>query len=101
MVLLMNVNLNILKIFEAFNQSFGALPLACLINQTYLCMHGGLFSNDKVTLKDIKSINRFPSNGSSQPPKEGLAMELLWTDPQEINGRSPSKEVLVCNLVLI
>ena len=79
------------KIFEAFNQSFGALPLACLINQTYLCMHGGLFSNDKVTLKDIKSINRFPSNGSSQPPKEGLAMELLWTDPQEINGRSPSK----------
>lgn len=79
------------KIFEAFSESFGALPLASLINREYLCMHGGLFSNDKVSLKDIKSINRFPSNGSTQPPKEGLAMELLWTDPQEINGRSPSK----------
>lgn len=79
------------KIFEAFTESFGALPLASLINREYLCMHGGLFSNDQITLKDIKSINRFPSNGSTQPPKEGLAMELLWTDPQEINGRSPSK----------
>ncbi|RCK67354.1 Serine/threonine-protein phosphatase T [Candida viswanathii] len=79
------------KIFEAFTESFGALPLASLINREYLCMHGGLFSNDKVTLADIKSINRFPTNGSTQPPKEGLAMELLWTDPQEVNGRSPSK----------
>ncbi|KAL6450639.1 PPT1 Serine/threonine-protein phosphatase T [Candida maltosa Xu316] len=79
------------KVFEAFTESFGALPLASLINREYLCMHGGLFSDDKVTLEDIKSINRFPKNGSTQPPKEGLAMELLWTDPQEVNGRSPSK----------
>ncbi|CCG23493.1 Ppt1 serine/threonine phosphatase [Candida orthopsilosis Co 90-125] len=79
------------KIFDAFTESFGALPLATLINREYLCMHGGLFSNDKVTLQDIKSLNRFPKNGSTQPPKEGLAMELLWTDPQEESGRSPSK----------
>lgn len=79
------------KIFEAFSESFGSLPLACLINRSYLCMHGGLFSNDKVTLEDIKSINRFPASGSTQPPREGLAMELLWTDPQAVNGRSPSK----------
>ncbi|RLV93811.1 Serine/threonine-protein phosphatase T [Spathaspora sp. JA1] len=79
------------KIFEAFTESFGALPLACLINRSYLCMHGGLFSNDKVLLSDIKAINRFPKSGSTQPPREGLAMELLWTDPQSINGRSPSK----------
>lgn len=82
------------KIFEAFAESFGALPLATLINQLYLVMHGGLFSNDKVRLADIKNINRFPSSGSSQPPREGLAMELLWTDPQPENGRSPSKRGL-------
>ncbi|KAG7194338.1 uncharacterized protein KQ657_004550 [Scheffersomyces spartinae] len=79
------------KIFEAFSESFGALPLATLINQSYLVMHGGLFSNDKVTLDDIRKYNRFPSSGSTQPPKEGIAMELLWTDPQEVNGRAPSK----------
>lgn len=82
------------KVFEAFAESFGALPLATLINQLYLVMHGGLFSNDKVTLADIKNINRFPNSGSSQPPREGLAMELLWTDPQPQNGRSPSKRGL-------
>lgn len=79
------------KIFEAFSESFGALPLATLINQAYLCMHGGLFSDDKVTLEDIKKFNRFPVSGSTQPPREGIAMELLWTDPQVPNGRSPSK----------
>ncbi|KAI3402545.2 PPT1 [Candida oxycetoniae] len=75
------------KIFDAFSESFGALPLATLINREYLCLHGGLFSNDKVTLQDIKSIERF----SSIQPKEGVATEMLWTDPQEINGRAPSK----------
>lgn len=82
------------KVFEAFAESFGALPLATLINGSYLVMHGGLFSNDKVTLDDIRKINRFPSSGSSQPAREGLAMELLWTDPQPENGRLPSKRGL-------
>lgn len=79
------------KVFEAFAESFGALPYATLINGSYLCMHGGLFSDDEVKLDDIKSINRFPSSGSTQPPREGIPMELLWTDPQPENGRSPSK----------
>lgn len=82
------------KVFEAFAESFGALPLATLINRSYLVMHGGLFSNDQVKVEDIKKIDRFPSSGSSQPPREGIAMELLWTDPQTQNGRSPSKRGL-------
>lgn len=82
------------KVFEAFSESFGSLPLATLINQAYLVMHGGLFSNDQVTLDDIRKINRFPLSGSTQPARDGLAMELLWTDPQEENGRSPSKRGL-------
>lgn len=79
------------KIFEAFAESFGALPYAALINKSYLVMHGGLFSNDDVTLEDIKKYNRFPTSGSTQPPREGIPMELLWTDPQPEPGRSPSK----------
>lgn len=82
------------KVFEAFAESFGALPLATLINSSYLVMHGGLFSNDQVTIDDIRTISRFPASGSLQPAREGLAMELLWTDPQTENGRSPSKRGL-------
>lgn len=82
------------KVFEAFAESFGALPLATLINGSYLVMHGGLFSDDTITLDDIRKVNRFPSSGLSQPPRDGIAMELLWTDPQPENGRSPSKRGL-------
>jgi serine/threonine-protein phosphatase 5 len=49
-------------------------------------MHGGLFSKDDVTLKDIRAIDRV-----KQPPEEGLMSELLWSDPQPQNGRSESK----------
>lgn len=82
------------NVFEAFAESFGALPLATLINRLYLVMHGGLFSNDDVTLADICAIDRFPALGLSQPPREGIAMELLWTDPQPENGRASSKRGL-------
>jgi serine/threonine-protein phosphatase 5 len=49
-------------------------------------MHGGLFSKDDVTLKDIVAVNRV-----KQPPEEGLMSEILWSDPQPQNGRSESK----------
>jgi len=49
-------------------------------------MHGGLFSKDDVTLKDIRAVDRV-----RQPPEDGLMSELLWSDPQPQNGRSESK----------
>ena len=49
-------------------------------------MHGGLFSKDDVTLKDIRTVDRV-----KQPPEEGIMSELLWSDPQPQNGRSESK----------
>ncbi|CAF4485616.1 unnamed protein product, partial [Rotaria magnacalcarata] len=49
-------------------------------------MHGGLFSKDDVTLKDIRAIDRV-----KQPPEEGLMSEILWSDPQPQAGRSESK----------
>ncbi|WCJ24823.1 Serine/threonine-protein phosphatase 5 [Euphorbia peplus] len=49
-------------------------------------VHGGLFSVDVVKLSDIRAIDRF-----CEPPEEGLMCELLWSDPQPIPGRGPSK----------
>ena len=46
------------EVYEAFMELFDTLPLACDVNDDYLCVHGGispLLSN----LKDIDTINRF------------------------------------------
>ncbi|KAG0414928.1 hypothetical protein HPB47_007908 [Ixodes persulcatus] len=53
---------------------------------TIQVMHGGLFSDDNVTLDDIRKTDR-----NRQPPEEGIMCELLWSDPQPQEGRSPSK----------
>lgn len=76
------------RLFRCFSESFQSLPYSTVIGGEYIVMHGGLFSEDDVTLEDIRKINRFKHK---QPPKEGLEMEMLWTDPQIQDGYSPSK----------
>lgn len=76
------------KVFKLFSESFSCLPLATLIHKQYLVLHGGLFSTDDVSLEDIRTVNRL---SQKQPGHSGLMMEMLWTDPQSENGRSPSQ----------
>ncbi|KDQ27732.1 hypothetical protein PLEOSDRAFT_1089449 [Pleurotus ostreatus PC15] len=93
--------------YKLFAHVFTTLPLATLISATkapvqpvkpsailspegylrYFVVHGGLFSKDEVTLDDIEKIDRI----GRQPGQEGLMCELLWTDPQDLPGRGPSK----------
>ncbi|KAF3935689.1 hypothetical protein ABW19_dt0207594 [Dactylella cylindrospora] len=76
------------RVYKLFSESFSALPLAHLIGSKYLVLHGGLFSDDTVTLDDIRKLDR---HSQRQPGNEGLMMEMLWTDPQPEVGRGPSK----------
>ena len=76
------------SVFKLFSESFSALPLATLIGSKYLVLHGGLFSDDNITLDDIRKLNR---HAQRQPGQSGLMMEMLWTDPQTAPGRGPSK----------
>jgi len=98
--------------YKLFAHVFTTLPLATLISATqpptpvetpkpnpilspeglkrYFVVHGGLFSKDGVTLDDIRKIDRI----GRQPGQEGLMCELLWTDPQVLPGRGPSKRGL-------
>ncbi|KAG8532147.1 uncharacterized protein KY384_003787 [Bacidia gigantensis] len=76
------------KSFRLFSESFSALPLATLIGKKYFVLHGGLFSDDKTSLDDVRKLNRHQQR---QPGQQGLMMEMLWTDPQPQPGRGPSK----------
>jgi len=76
------------RVFKLFSESFSALPLATLIGKKYFVLHGGLFSDDNVTLDDVRKLDRFKQR---QPGQSGLMMEMLWTDPQTQPGRGPSK----------
>ncbi|CAK5265691.1 unnamed protein product [Mycena citricolor] len=92
--------------YKLFAHVFTTLPLSTLISATkpppnktgnpilspqgfkrYFVVHGGLFSKDDVTLEDIRKVDRV----GRQPGQEGLMCELLWTDPQMLPGRGPSK----------
>ncbi|KAH8702546.1 serine/threonine protein phosphatase PPT1 [Talaromyces proteolyticus] len=76
------------NVFKVFSESFSALPLATLVGDKYFVLHGGLFSDDNISLDDIRKLNR---HNQRQPGQSGLMMEMLWTDPQPAPGRGPSK----------
>ncbi|XP_059099282.1 serine/threonine-protein phosphatase 5-like [Tigriopus californicus] len=79
------------KMFRAFQDAFSWLPVAHCINTAVLVMHGGLFSNDDVTLDDIRAIER-----GCQPERDSLMCDLLWSDPQRENGREPNSRGFSC-----
>lgn len=51
-----------------------------------MVVHGGLFSRDGVKLDELRSIKRY-----CEPPESGPMCELLWSDPQDDEGRLPNK----------
>ncbi|GJJ12971.1 hypothetical protein Clacol_007218 [Clathrus columnatus] len=71
------------KVYEACLTSFNALPIAALMDNRFLCLHGGL-SPDMHTLDDIQAIDRF-----REPPTEGILCDILWSDPIESFSRIP------------
>ena len=74
-------------IYECINEFYKFLPLGHIINKEVLVVHGGLFSKEGVTLKELKNINRF----QDVPKNESLMCEILWSDPISENGIFPSR----------
>eukprot|EP01103_Thecamoeba_quadrilineata_P002766 TRINITY_DN12661_c0_g1_i1.p1 TRINITY_DN12661_c0_g1~~TRINITY_DN12661_c0_g1_i1.p1 ORF type:complete len:580 (+),score=109.00 TRINITY_DN12661_c0_g1_i1:53-1792(+) len=66
-----------LEVYDVIMDSFDTLPLGVVMNDQFLCIHGGL-SPDIQTLDDIMSIDRF-----REPPQNGAMCDILWSDPME------------------
>jgi len=74
------------KIFDLFLEVFGHLPLAAVIENKVFVTHGGIPTDDKVLLSDVRKVKR-----GMEPSDSGLMSDLLWSDPQPFPGKSPSK----------
>ena len=66
--------------WKYFNDVFDYLPLAALIEGKIFCVHGGL--SPKICYIDqIRLLNRV-----QEIPHEGPFSDLMWSDPDEVDG---------------
>ncbi|CAN1271154.1 Serine/threonine-protein phosphatase PP1 [Linum perenne] len=65
------------RLWKTFTDCFNCLPVAALIDEKILCMHGGL-SPDLQHLDEIRNLVR-----PTDVPDTGLLCDLLWSDPSK------------------
>ena len=65
------------RLWRNFTELFNYLPVAALIDEKILCMHGGL-SPDLRNLSSISEISR-----PTEIPDSGLLCDLLWSGPDK------------------
>jgi serine/threonine-protein phosphatase PP1 catalytic subunit len=63
------------RLWKIFTDCFNCLPVAALIDEKILCMHGGL-SPELQNLDQIREVTR-----PTEIPDSGLLCDLLWSDP--------------------
>ena len=65
------------RIWRSFTELFNWLPVAAIIDEKILCMHGGL-SPELKNIQNIQDITR-----PTDIPDTGLLCDLLWSDPDK------------------
>ncbi|CAI0457953.1 unnamed protein product [Linum tenue] len=69
------------RLWKVFTDCFNCLPVAALVDDKILCMHGGL-SPDLHSLDQIRNLPR-----PTAIPESGLLCDLVWSDPsREVRG---------------
>lgn len=73
------------EVYELYSDLFEALPIAAVVNNTFLAVHGGI--SPKLThLELINEIDR-----KVEPQADELLMDLLWSDPMK-RSQAKNKE---------
>lgn len=79
------------RLWKIFSECFNCLPVAAVIDEKIVCMHGGL-SPELKQLEQIKEIPR-----PTDIPDNGLLCDLLWSDPDPgVVGWSESERGVSC-----
>lgn len=73
------------QIFDNISDLFETLPLGYIINKKIFVVHGGLFHDKEMTIDQFQKLNRY-----GEPPTSGPINDILWNDPVEENGITPS-----------
>ena len=63
------------EVYNIIMDCFDTMPLIAVVNQQYLCMHGGISPQMK-SIESVNDINRF-----TEIPLEGLLCDIVWSDP--------------------
>lgn len=71
---------------ELFRELFCALPLAYVLGNKVMVVHGGIPTCPGGDLASLREIER-----TREPPDEGPMCECLWNDPQDELGTTPNK----------
>ncbi|KAJ7339909.1 serine/threonine-protein phosphatase PP1 [Mycena albidolilacea] len=70
-----------IKLWKTFSDCFNCLPIAAIIGERIMTMHGGL-SPDLRSMDQIRRIMR-----PTEIPEEGILADMLWSDPDSgVNG---------------
>ena len=75
-----------IKLWKTFTDCFNCLPVAAILDDKIICMHGGL-GPDLDKIDRIKNIIR-----PTDVPERGLLCDLLWSDPDESSNGFGSNE---------
>eukprot|EP00388_Colpodella_angusta_P010567 GDKJ01027468.1.p1 GENE.GDKJ01027468.1~~GDKJ01027468.1.p1 ORF type:complete len:303 (+),score=58.44 GDKJ01027468.1:49-957(+) len=65
------------RLWKAFTDCFNCLPVAAIIDDKILCMHGGL-SPELSHFDQVRRLTR-----PTDVPDTGLLCDLLWSDPEK------------------
>ena len=72
--------------------AFNNLPLVCIINNSYFCVHGGITAQAE-SIEELNKINRFV-----EIPMSGSLCDLDWSDPvSDDKGSTHSEEAYIAN----
>eukprot|EP00397_Hematodinium_sp_SG-2012_P004123 GEMP01004134.1.p1 GENE.GEMP01004134.1~~GEMP01004134.1.p1 ORF type:complete len:996 (+),score=206.51 GEMP01004134.1:43-3030(+) len=80
------------QVYQKIQQIFDIMPLASVVADKLLVIHGGLFRSPGVTVQHINKIQRQrPCPSHPHTVSDWIFFDALWSDPTESRGKGMSR----------